>query len=125
MWSAFSLVLLGKMLLNAHLHHYGFALTMPATLLLVVCLVWLGTAALRWWWGGGDVFRRLVVAALAADMLFSLRNSHHYYSLKNDPIAKGGDQIFVYDSRPDPDQPAGPDLKRLLQFVETSVPGDA
>ena len=34
----FALALLGKMILNARVIHYGFALAMPATLLLVVVL---------------------------------------------------------------------------------------
>ncbi len=44
-WSVFSLVLLGKMLFNVRLGHYGFVLAMPATLLSVVALVdWLPRA---------------------------------------------------------------------------------
>ena len=37
--SVFALVLLAKMLLNTRVYHYGFALAMPATLLIVVALL--------------------------------------------------------------------------------------
>ncbi len=45
---AFALALLGKMLLNARIYHYGFVLAMPATLILVVLLVdWLPAVLAR------------------------------------------------------------------------------
>src|SRR3989442_3545303 len=48
----FALALLGKIILNARIYHYGFALAMPATLLAVVGLVdWLPAWVRRW---GGD-----------------------------------------------------------------------
>lgn len=42
-FAVFALVLLGKMLLNARTIHYGFALTLPATALIVIALDWLPT----------------------------------------------------------------------------------
>ena len=41
MWSAFALVLLAKIGLNARLFHYGFYLALPAVTVTIVFLVWL------------------------------------------------------------------------------------
>jgi hypothetical protein len=60
----FAVVLLGKIALNARLYSYGFALAMPATLLLVVCLVgWLPTLVDRLG-GYGAAFRAAALGAV-------------------------------------------------------------
>ena len=40
LWTTFALSLLAKMALNVHIYHYGFYLPMPATLVLVICLLY-------------------------------------------------------------------------------------
>ena len=58
LWAVFALVLLGKMILYARFFHYGFVLAMPATLLLVACLVGVVPAAARARLGGCQVLPR-------------------------------------------------------------------
>jgi hypothetical protein len=48
LWTTFALVLLAKVLLNVHVYHYGFYLAMPATLVLVVCLIEWIPRGLKW-----------------------------------------------------------------------------
>jgi hypothetical protein len=62
--TVFALVLLGKMILNARVIHYGFALAMPATLLLVVALLEWVPAAIDGAGGHGAAFRGAALAAL-------------------------------------------------------------
>jgi hypothetical protein len=54
---AFALALLGKMVLNVRIYHYGFVLAMPATLVLVVALVGWIPSAIRRYGGSAKVFR--------------------------------------------------------------------
>lgn len=56
-WAVFAFVLLGKIILRSRVYHDGFALAMPAALLLVVCFVRLVPTALRKIYGGGTLFR--------------------------------------------------------------------
>jgi hypothetical protein len=60
----FALALLGKMILNARVIHYGFALAMPATLLLVVMLLEWVPAAIDRAGGYGAAFRGAALGAL-------------------------------------------------------------
>jgi hypothetical protein len=75
-----SFVLLLKMMLNARVYHYGFALAMPGTLLLVV-------AALGWlpaWVGrlGGrpEIGRAVMLAVVAVAVAAHLRVTNHYFA---------------------------------------------
>ena len=69
--TVFALALLGKMILNVRVAHYGFALAMPATLLSITALVgwlpeWLHARGAR-----GDVLRAGAVAVVA---MFALQH---------------------------------------------------
>jgi hypothetical protein len=97
-WSAFSFALLMKIILNPHIYHYGFFLALPATLLLVACMLWffprlLGRA------GGGAVFRALALAVVAACLLFHARISDRFFEQKNFPVGGGGDVMIVEGPR--------------------------
>ncbi len=80
LWAAFSLVLLGKMILHARFYHYGFVLAMPATLLLVACLVHLLPAAGGARLAGCGISRMIALAAIAAGVLSLLRWSDAIYA---------------------------------------------
>jgi hypothetical protein len=95
LWAVFSLVLLGKMILHARFFHYGFALAMPATLLLVACLVGVGPAAGRARLGGSGAFRMISLAAIASGVLFLLHWSDEIYARKDFVVGKQGDAIVV------------------------------
>lgn len=103
LWAVFALVLLGKMILHARFFHYGFALAMPATLLLVACLVGVGPAAGRARLGGSGAFRMINLAAIASGVLLLLLWSDAIYARKDFVVGEGGDAIVVegpvYESR--------------------------
>lgn len=101
-WAVWSLTLLGKILLHVRFGHYGFALAMPATLLLVVLLVaWLPQWMARAY-GGGQVARALAVAVVAAGMVFGLRLSDRAYDRKTVRVGKGGDGLWAEGPRTGP-----------------------
>jgi len=122
LWAVFALVLLGKMILYARFFHYGFVLAMPATLLLVACLVHLGPAAGRARLGGCGVFRIMSLAAIAAGVLFLLRWSDAIYARKDFVVGEGSDAIVVespvYESR-------GQVISAALQKLEATMHPEA
>jgi hypothetical protein len=101
MWSTFSFVLLGKMVLNARIAHYGFYLAMPATLVLAVVLVWLVPRGLRNGAGRGVIFRAAATLLLAEGVAVYFGISQNIYRMKTLRIGSGGDAIFALDPAAD------------------------
>ena len=124
-WAVFSLVLLGKTVLNTRLHHYGFYLAFPATLLCISVLVHdiPRVLAARWGGGGGGrLFRAFasVVVLLLVGVLFGM--SFLQYRAKSAAVGTGNDLLFIRD--PDLD-PASDAIVRALGRIEEWVPVDA
>jgi len=97
-FSALSLVLLGKMLLNARLYNYGFVLAMPATILLATLLFgwipsWLGCRGKN-----SSVFRRASTALLAGLLFFHLGAIARANHVKRFQVG-GGRDAFRADGR--------------------------
>jgi 4-amino-4-deoxy-L-arabinose transferase-like glycosyltransferase len=97
LWALLGLGLLGKMILRARFHHYGFVLAMPATLLLVAGLLHLVPASLAG--GRGALARALGLAAVAAGAVVMLGQSAERYARKDFPVGEGGDRIVAENSR--------------------------
>jgi hypothetical protein len=96
MWSVFGFVLLGKMVLNARIYHYGFYLAMPATLLLVAVVVWLVPGWLGTGGGQGEIFRAVATLVLLGGVAVHLGVSHGFYRLKDFTIGSGGDTLVTF-----------------------------
>jgi hypothetical protein len=94
-WSAFALVLLAKMGLNARIVHYGFYLALPATVATIVLIVWLIPQAIDGWSGGGSTFRVIALCAFVAGLAPYLWIAHGRYQSKTVPIGSGGDLFFA------------------------------
>ncbi|MFL6203403.1 MAG: glycosyltransferase family 39 protein [Thermoanaerobaculia bacterium] len=98
-FAVFSLALLGKMLLNARLFHYGFALAMPALALLTVVLYdWVP----RWIAGRGGtaaVARAGLLPVLLAFALAHLGVTSRYLADKREQVAAGTPDAFKADGR--------------------------
>ncbi len=97
-FAVFSLALLGKMLLNARLYHYGFALAMPALALLTVVLYdWLpGWIAGRG--GTAAVAKAGLLPVLLAFALAHLSVTSGYLAGKQEWVGTGPD-AFRADAR--------------------------
>lgn len=122
MWAAMSFILLGKIILYPRLYHYGFALAMPATILLVALSVWLMPEVLRRFCGTGDFFRRIAVAMVLTDIMFYLFLSNMYYSRKDYVVGEDGDAIMTYGPQTDL---AGIGTKRALERIQSLIPPKA
>ncbi|MBN1363897.1 MAG: hypothetical protein JW976_03740 [Syntrophaceae bacterium] len=93
----FSLLLLLKMILNVRLYHYGFALAMPATLVMVTLLLFY----LPSWvskWGNKKVFLSFTVIFMFLALLFYFNMTKHIYEVKNYPIAEGRDRFLTFSN---------------------------
>ena len=94
----FAMALLLKMLLNARLYHYGFALAMPATLVLVVALVDWVPSAIRRAGGYAPVFLAAVVGIWGVWVAVHLRFSASFLARKTVTVGSGAD-AFLADGR--------------------------
>jgi hypothetical protein len=93
LYAVLALGLLGKMLLHARIEQYGFALAMPATLLLVAALFALAARAPGR--GGGALARALVAGAVAAGVVSCLAQADAFYRRKDFALGQGGDRILA------------------------------
>jgi hypothetical protein len=125
MWAAFAFVLLGKIILHPRLYHYGFALAMPATLVLVVCFVWLVPLALSRLYGGGDLFRRFAAVMVIADFMLYLVISNIFYSHKYFVVGSNRDAIVTHGPRMHRIHPRGVVFAEALQRIEAVIPPEA
>ncbi len=96
--AVFALALLMKMILNARIYHYGFALAMPAVLIFVVALVDWIPAAIDRFGGYGRAFRAVGVAALLVTTLAHLYPTHRELGRRTVAVGNGSD-AFMADSR--------------------------
>jgi hypothetical protein len=115
MWSTFSFVLLGKMVLNARIAHYGFYLAMPATLVLAVALVWVVPRWLRNGAGRGAIFRTAATLLLVEGVAVYFGMSQGIYRRKTLRVGSGGDAIFALDAAADWRGPAVIDALRAVE----------
>jgi hypothetical protein len=91
----FALVLLGKMLLLARVHHYGFVLGMPAALILVVALVaWLPQWITRRG-GAGGVFRAAAIGVLLVFVAACLNMNRTRLAAKTYRVGSGADAFWA------------------------------
>jgi hypothetical protein len=91
MWGALAIVLLSKVILNTHIYHYGFYAALPATVFLVILLVWLIPESLKTAGRRGSVFRVLSTGAVMCGVIVYLYASHNLFSFKVDSLANGVD----------------------------------
>ena len=96
MWTTLGGMLLGKMLLNGRLHHYGFYLAMPAMLMLVAGLIWGVTAFLRERYGRGQVYQWLALLMVAGCVIYYVRCSNTWYRRKTLTVGQGGDAMTTF-----------------------------
>jgi len=112
-FAAFALAMTGKMLLNARLYHYGFALAVPATALV---------AALAWSWlparvaavgGSAPVLRAAVAAALACFSGAHLAQTARMHAAKTVEVGTGADRVLA-DAR-------GTVVNEVLAWLDASL----
>ena len=95
MMFVFALGLLLKMILNTHVYHYGFALALPAMMLLVAALLcwipnWLTRAG-----GCGALFRAVALGMVIAIGTIHVRFIDRRLAEVTDPVASGANQFLT------------------------------
>lgn len=93
----FALVLLAKMALNARVQHYGFALAMPATLVLVAALVSWAPALVARAGGNGGALRSVAVGLVLAAVTGILANAQPRLARQTQPLGAGVDALYGDD----------------------------
>lgn len=122
LWAVFSLLLLGKIILHVRFDHYGFALAMPAALLLVAGLVHAAPEWVRRRRGGGELTRAIGLACVAAGLVFFLRSSDAIYAKKDLAVGRGRDAIWVEGPAT---SPRGRAIAGAMESLETLMPARA
>ena len=90
----YAFALLGKVILNVHVYHYGFALAMPATLITIAALLCWAPAAIDHRGGNGSVFRAAALAVLTVTIFAHLEVQQSYLRWKTHPVSQGADLIL-------------------------------
>ncbi|HVS08991.1 MAG TPA: glycosyltransferase family 39 protein [Planctomycetota bacterium] len=116
--AVFALLLLGKMGLNARVQHYGFALAMPATLVVTVALVGWIPSLLERRGAHGYLFRAAALALLAVSVARHLQRSAQFIRTKTATVASGADAF-----RSDPIR--GPMVGAALAEIRRRLPEQA
>jgi 4-amino-4-deoxy-L-arabinose transferase-like glycosyltransferase len=93
----FSLLLLFKMLLNVRFYHYGFALAMPAALVMI-CLMLHHFPRLISRWGNKNAAAGLMGVFIFFSLFFCFHYTKSVYQIKNYAVAGGSDNFFTFDA---------------------------
>lgn len=123
LWAAAAWMLLGRMLLNVHFHHYGFYLAMPAAVLVVV----LGVGTIPRLLaertpGGGRVVQPVALSSIALLLVYSLGLSMAANGRMTVPVGRGRDALLG----PDPGvSPTGVLAATIEDRILSRVPADA
>jgi hypothetical protein len=105
----FSLAMISKLLLEARLFFYGFAMAMPACMLLVIALVHTIPAAIRSRGGDGRVFVGAGLAALAVATIAYTEHVQTRFAERAFAIDTGADRILANDR--------GPEVARVVGWL--------
>ncbi len=93
----FALVLLLKIFLNAHIYHYGFALALPGTLILVAFLVYELPLRLQPLLGSSRFYRSIMMTLVLVFVGYHAWFTSRIYELKNYPVSEGRDLVIDYN----------------------------
>lgn len=122
LWSAFSLSLLLKIVLNCKVGHYGAFLAMPATLLLVTWLIRDFPALATRTRPQRAALRSLVLLAIVAISVAHAQRTAEFMRAKNLPMSDGADRIFTYDPQV---YGEGVTMAATLDWLQENTPPDA
>jgi hypothetical protein len=122
LWSVWSFGLLGKLLLLPRFGHYGFALAMPAGLLLVAILIGIVPELAKRAGGNGRFARSAATALCAAAVFGGLRVAAERYAEKDRWVGPPGDAIRVESAER---APRGMRMGALQNRLAELLPPDA
>jgi hypothetical protein len=94
-FAVFALALLSRMVLNPRIHHYGFALAMPATLLAAAVAIDSLPRRLAAWRVDPSLLRAALLAAWAGIALAYLDLTRQTMQLKQTRVGQGADAFYA------------------------------
>lgn len=112
------LTLLSKMILHVRIYQYGFVLAMPATISLVVFLIYFVPKVLLIKTGGGNLFRRLAIFIFVAFSVYTLVLSGRHYNKKDFLLGAGGDRFMTYGRDTEPFSWA---IDKMIQYININI----
>ena len=113
----FALVLLAKIFFGVRFSHYGFALAMPAGMVIVVTLLDVIPSGLDRWGKNGTAFRAYALGIIAGVVGLHLYATHSWFELRTVRVGRGDDS-FLADDR-------GRVINDVLErFEELRSPGE-
>jgi hypothetical protein len=116
--SILGLCLLFKMILHVRIYQYGFVLAMPATISVVVFLIYFVPKLLFKKTGGGNLFRQLTVFIFAAFSVYTLVLSGRHYNNKNFVLGTDGDIFLTYSQDKEPFDHA---MDKMIQYIKLNI----
>ncbi len=119
--AAFSGLLLLKMILNVHVYHYGFALAMPATLLIVLVLLYHVPQFIGKNFGNTDYVQVLGILLTCTIIVLHINVTKRIYAQKTFPVGTGGDIILT---RSPNISPKGAVIRLALEKISEIVKPD-
>lgn len=93
----FALALLVKMLLNVHVYHYGFALALPATLIVTAFLIYELPLRLKPLLHSSQFYQSVMITLVLVFVGYHSWFSNMIYEIKTFPVGKGRDLVIDYD----------------------------
>lgn len=95
LWSVFSIGMLWKMILFCRIAYYGFYLALPATVLIIVMLIWYVPEWFDTRYSGGSYFRIIMVIIMVIFSIKFLQMSDAFYKMKTLSVGFTGDRIVT------------------------------
>jgi hypothetical protein len=97
----FGFFLLFKMFFYSRMFHYGFYLTLPATLTLVCVLTWYLPKWFKTRYLGSEIFLVFVILVFVIFSIKFINVSDYYFRAKTFSVGAGKDRIVTYDPKYD------------------------
>jgi hypothetical protein len=117
----FSLVLLLKIILNAHVYHYGFALALPATLVLVSFMIYELPLRLQPILKSYRFYRLVMITLVLVFVGYHAWFTSLIYKLKNYPVSEGRDLVIDYDHN---FNNRGEVMNLALNYINKNIPAE-
>lgn len=115
----FSLVLLLKIILNTHVYHYGFALALPATLVLVAFMIYELPLRLQPILESYRFYRSVMITLVLVFVGYHAWFTSLIYELKNYPVSEGRDLVIDYDHN---FNNRGEVMNLALNYININIP---
>jgi len=92
--TVFSFFLLSRIILRVNVYHYGFALAMPAALLIVMAALYQVPSALGKITGSPEFIKSALLLLIGVTLIADVSISKDHYELKTYAVGSGGDMIM-------------------------------